>query len=337
MDPFYLVRQEIQDGLRDLQPRLARFHALPARSPERRAVAEAGHRQAEALAAQATELSRAVEAAAADPARFGLAAEEVAGRRRWAASAVAQLEGALGALRAAAASEGDARQQQGGGGAAGAAVDGGGGGGGDKAAAALAGAGGGAGGQLDARQQLLVARQDAQLDDVEQGLARLARVGVAMRDELQEQEGMLDALGGEVDGARALSLFFLSFLRLRRSLEARVSRSLEARASRLAHPAPFRLRRRPLCGALSRWPFRVSPRRCCRRCQPADHHTRPSNKPTHTNDPQTQQQKQNRRLGGVAKKVASVVARGGGPGGRQLALIAVLMLVLVALVVLVAV
>jgi syntaxin 6 len=193
MDPFYQVRQEIQDGLRDLQPRLARFHALPARSPERRAVALGARQQADALSAQASDMAAAVEAAARDPARFGLAAEEVEGRRRWVASARAQLDGALGALRADA--EGQKaqllRQEEE-----------------DSSAAAAARGAPAVGGFTDPHQQILVARQDAQLEDVEQGLIRLARVGVAIRDELHEQGGMLDALGGEVDAARALSRRF---------------------------------------------------------------------------------------------------------------------------------
>jgi syntaxin 6 len=304
MDPFYQVRQDIQDGLRDLQPRLARFHALPARSPERRGVAAAARPRAEALASQAADLSAAVEAAARDPSRFGLAAEEVEGRRRWVASARAQLEGAVGALRSA-----DAEQQQqqqraplkaGEGAAAGGDSAG-------DAAAAASSPAKGAAGFADPHQQLLVARQDAQLEDVEQGLARLARVGGAIRDELREQGGMLDALAADVDATRALScrpFFFARFF-----------------WGRFFFPGGcccfLGLVRVPRCWTrISRAPF-----------NPIPNH---KNKTTKTT------KKQNRRLGGVGKKMRDTLARSG-TSNRQLALIVALMLVLVGLVVLVVV
>lgn len=203
MDPFYVVRQEVQDGLRDLQPRLARFHALPARSPERRALAAGARALAEALAGQADALSAAVDAAARDPARFGLAAEEVDGRRRWVSSARAQLEGALSAFRAA--EEGDAWRNAAAVAAAAAADDG--------ATAATAATGSAKGAFSDPHQQMLVARQDEQLGDIEQGLERLGRIGVGMREELQGQDRLLDALGADVDAAKGLSFFLVLLTR----------------------------------------------------------------------------------------------------------------------------
>ncbi|GFR49902.1 hypothetical protein Agub_g12008 [Astrephomene gubernaculifera] len=176
-DPFYLIRQEIQDSVNDLQQRMSRFHGLTATNPERKKIAQAVDEGCSSLAWQLNELDTAVDRASENPQRFNLTPEELSSRRRWISNTRRQLDGMKETLRTATApppplSTAESKQvaQN------------------DKFVS----------GQFES-QQVMIKRQDQDLEDIEQAVIRIGRQGRAMATELAEQGNLLEELDQDVD------------------------------------------------------------------------------------------------------------------------------------------
>ncbi|PNW82698.1 hypothetical protein CHLRE_06g290100v5 [Chlamydomonas reinhardtii] len=176
-DPFYLIRQEIQDSVNELQQRMSRFHGLTATNPERKKIAQTVEEGCGSLSWQLNELDTAVDRASENPQRFNLTPEELSSRRRWITNTRRQLDGMKDTLRTAtapapavSAAESKAIAQN------------------DKFLT----------GQYES-QQLVMKRQDQDLEDIEQAVIRIGRQGREIGNELAEQERMLDELDQDVD------------------------------------------------------------------------------------------------------------------------------------------
>lgn len=174
-DPFYIVRQEIQDTVNELQQKMSRFHGLTASNPERKAIASAVDQGCDSVRWQLNELENAVNRAQENPQRFNLSVDELNGRRKWITNTRRQIDGMTETLKTATAAPVNAAE-----------------------ARAIAGNDKFVGGEME-RQQFMVRQQDAQLDDIEQAVTRLGRVGLDIHEELGNQEKMLDEFNEDVD------------------------------------------------------------------------------------------------------------------------------------------
>jgi len=175
-DPFYIVRQEIQETVNELQQKMSRFHGLTASNPERKTVGASVEAGCESLRWQLSELDAAVGRAAADPGRFNLTAQEIEGRRRWVTNTRRQVDGMSEALKTALAAppppSADAKFV---------AAN-------DKFLSSQAG-----------QQELVLKEQDQHLDDIEQAVTRLGRMGMTIHEELESQNQLLGELEEDVD------------------------------------------------------------------------------------------------------------------------------------------
>lgn len=173
-----LPRRHTHARARAREPARHRLDKRP--PPNNKHACKQQHTTKQSTKRQLKELDAAVDRAAANPQRFNVTSDEAAARRKWVAGSRRAVDAMLSTLdTAAAASKG----------AAGAAAAAGGGGKGGAAA-------GGGGGQHDAflgdelaRQQLIVRQQDAELEDIEQAVTRLGRVGLTIHEELESQVG----------------------------------------------------------------------------------------------------------------------------------------------------
>ncbi|GBF87781.1 hypothetical protein Rsub_00492 [Raphidocelis subcapitata] len=174
-DPFYIVRQEIQDTVHELQQKMSRFHGLTAANPERKQLAANVRDGCDSLQWQLKELEAALDRAAEQPARFNLSQDEIASRRKWIAATRRQAEGMTNTLKTATAPPVNAAEAKA-----------------QKANEAFL-------GDEQAKQQLIMRQQDVELEDIEQAVTRLGRVGLTIHEELESQGRMLDELGEDVD------------------------------------------------------------------------------------------------------------------------------------------
>lgn len=174
-DPFYIVRQEIQDTVNELQSKMSRFHGLTAANPERKTIGNIVTDGCESLKWQVNELDAAVNRAAEQPQRFGLTPEEIASRRKWISSTRRQIEGMTDTIKTATAARVNPAEEK------------------------LHKANEGFLQDEGGKQQLLLKHQDAQLEDIEAAVTRLGRVGLTIHEELASQGQMLDELGEDVD------------------------------------------------------------------------------------------------------------------------------------------
>jgi len=184
-DPYYVVRDEIATHVADVRARLT---SSVSSGPSAASAASAVVEECESLSWELDELDRAVAVAERDMARFGLTPGEIQERKRWSAATRAKVDDA----RAVAQSRMSANTGRGGGG--GAAFDG------------DARTGGDIGRNesgFDDHQQLLVRRQDEDLDDISASISRIGQVGLTIGEELASQSKMLEDLEEDVDGVNA--------------------------------------------------------------------------------------------------------------------------------------
>jgi len=184
-DPYYVVRDEIATHVADVRARLT---SSVSSGPSAASAASAVVEECESLSWELDELDRAVAVAERDMARFGLTPGEIQERKRWSAATRAKVDDA----RAVAQSRMSANAGRGGGGDAAF--------GGDART----------GGDIrmnesgfDDHQQLLVRRQDEDLDDISASISRIGQVGLTIGEELASQSKMLEDLEEDVDGVNA--------------------------------------------------------------------------------------------------------------------------------------
>lgn len=175
-DPFFLIRQEIQDSVHELQQRMSRFHGLTAANPERKKIAQSVEEGCDSLAWQLTELDTAVDRASENPQRFNLTPEEISSRRRWVANTRRQVEGMKETLKTATAAPPPPPVES----------------------RAIAANQNFLNNQYQS-QQTMIKKQDLDLDDIEQAVIRIGRQGREIGNELHEQGVMLEELDQDVD------------------------------------------------------------------------------------------------------------------------------------------
>eukprot|EP00252_Welwitschia_mirabilis_P018043 TRINITY_DN4020_c0_g1_i5.p1 TRINITY_DN4020_c0_g1~~TRINITY_DN4020_c0_g1_i5.p1 ORF type:complete len:195 (-),score=56.59 TRINITY_DN4020_c0_g1_i5:450-1034(-) len=91
-DPFYIVKEEIQDLVDKLQDTFRRWEQLPPNSAEKAHLTKELTAGFESIEWQVDELDRAIAVAARDPARFSIDEVELEKRKRWTASTRNQVE-----------------------------------------------------------------------------------------------------------------------------------------------------------------------------------------------------------------------------------------------------
>ena len=168
-DPFFLVKEEISDTVAKAQTTSERLARLPARNGERDKLAASVTTECESVLWQLEELDRATAMAENDYARFKVDATELASRKRWTASTKRTVEG----MRADAQRVLDARTARGGG--YGGGLDG-----------AIGAANDSFLDQQRDQQQLLVRKQDEDLDEISVSIQRIGQVGLTIGEELEE-------------------------------------------------------------------------------------------------------------------------------------------------------
>ncbi|KAL4428706.1 hypothetical protein ABPG77_009812 [Micractinium sp. CCAP 211/92] len=184
-DPYYIVKDEVAETLRGVQEKFSRWQNLPRGGADKRALATELEEDCSSLEYMVAEIDKSIDAAERNPQRFNLSQAEVSDRRRWVMSTRRQLSSISSGLSAGA--------------------SGGGGGGGPNGPA----------GRLAAavhdenerfiqsegdRQQLLMRRQDEDLDQLGSHVVRIGELGKEMGQELHLQGQLLDELDTEIEG-----------------------------------------------------------------------------------------------------------------------------------------
>mmetsp|Transcript_13424 Transcript_13424/g.25802 ORF Transcript_13424/g.25802 Transcript_13424/m.25802 type:complete len:240 (+) Transcript_13424:145-864(+) len=90
-DPFYLVREEIQDSVLETQTSFAKWERLPDGNSEKIQLSRELHASCDSINWQLDELSQAIDMASGNYGRFGIDEEELQGRRRWTAQCRSQI------------------------------------------------------------------------------------------------------------------------------------------------------------------------------------------------------------------------------------------------------
>ena len=188
-DPFYLVKEEIQESVNKVKALCDRVDRLPEGNGERVRYATSAKSECESVFWQLDELDRATAMAERDFARFKVDASELTSRKRWTAAtkatASALCDKANGAI--------EARKRRGAGYH----------GGDDDGGASQRAANDG---YIDAQsdqQQTLLRRQDVDLDDISASISRIGQVGLTIGEELDTQGRMLDDLETDVEGTNS--------------------------------------------------------------------------------------------------------------------------------------
>lgn len=90
-DPFYIVKEEIQDSIDKLQSTFHQWERIPANSQEQQQLTKELLVSCESIEWQVDELDKTIAVAARDPAFYGINEPELDKRRRWTSSARVQV------------------------------------------------------------------------------------------------------------------------------------------------------------------------------------------------------------------------------------------------------
>uniref|UniRef100_A0A2N9EYR0 t-SNARE coiled-coil homology domain-containing protein n=1 Tax=Fagus sylvatica TaxID=28930 RepID=A0A2N9EYR0_FAGSY len=195
-DPFYVVKEEIQESIDKLQSTFHQWERSPSNTGEQVNLRKELLAACESIEWQVDELDKAISVAARDPAWYGIDEVEVEKRRRWTSTARTQVSAVKKAVDAGKELNGtgitsvngmrrelmrvpnshqtDSSNQY-------TAQD-------DDFIAS----------ESD-RQMLLIKQQDEELDELTSSLVRIGGVGLTIHEELLGQEKILDDLGMEMD------------------------------------------------------------------------------------------------------------------------------------------
>lgn len=185
-DPFYELKGDIDESIHDLKQKMTRYHGLQAGNPERRTLSQQVQAGCQSITWQLDALVGAVDRAAENPANFNLTNEELSTRRRWIDSSRKQvdiLEEALQGALAAPPPPSKQRKQTGH----------------DPADDRVREANDRFVGSEAEKQALVMRQQDESLDDIEQAVSRIGRMGRAIGEELDGQSRLLGEVGDEMD------------------------------------------------------------------------------------------------------------------------------------------
>ncbi|MBA0724184.1 hypothetical protein Golax_020891, partial [Gossypium laxum] len=187
-DPFYIVKEEIQESIDKLQSSFHQWERIRPDNEQRVRLTKELFTNCESIEWQVDELDKAISVAARDPSLYGIDEVELENRRRWTSSARTQ----VGNLKKAVV----AGKENG------------------NSASAMH-------RELmrlpdrsnmytvedndefisseSDRQMLLIRRQDEELDELSASVERIGGVGLTIHEELLGQENIIDDLGNEMD------------------------------------------------------------------------------------------------------------------------------------------
>ncbi|CAN0896749.1 SYP61 [Linum grandiflorum] len=189
-DPFYIVKQEIQDSIDKLLSTFQRWERLTSNTGEQVNLTKELLANSESIEWQVDELDKAISVAARDPSLYGIDHVELENRRRWTSSArtqvgnvkrsvVAGRDGSMNGMRRELMRLQNSQQTVG-------------------------------SNHYDDnnddfiqsesdRQLLLIKQQDDELDELSTSVERIGSVGLTIHEELLSQERIIDDLGNEMD------------------------------------------------------------------------------------------------------------------------------------------
>ncbi|KAK1409097.1 hypothetical protein QVD17_35622 [Tagetes erecta] len=187
-DPFYIVKDEIQDSIDKLQTTFHQWEHIPVASGEQSRLTKELLSNCESIEWQVDELEKAISVAAIDPSLYGINVAELEKRRKWTSTAriqVANIKNTVstsnfGGMRQELMRMPKTHQQ-------------------DRSAPYVA---------IDNddfissesdRQLLLIKQQDEKLDELSASVERIGSVGLTIHDELVAQEKIIEELGSEMD------------------------------------------------------------------------------------------------------------------------------------------
>ncbi|KAH9533507.1 hypothetical protein CY35_18G056500 [Sphagnum magellanicum] len=194
LDPFYLVKEEIQDSVKGLQATFTRWERLPPSATDRIVLSKELLSGCESIEWQVEELDRATGVAERDPARFSIDLVEIERRKKWIASTFSQVHSIRQKLQTAAEN-----------------------GSGIRPGIATSNrrelmrmdehplpksnhtADNGFVTDESGRQALIMKEQEEDLDDLSETVMRLGGVGLTIHEELTSQGILIDELGNDMD------------------------------------------------------------------------------------------------------------------------------------------
>jgi SYP6 family syntaxin len=189
-DPFYIVKEEIQDSIDKLQSTFQQWEKTPSNTGEHVHLTKELLTNCESIEWQVDELNKAISVASRDPAYYGLNETELGRRKNWTASAqnqVRTIRRSVEAEKGKGSFSNGSRQQL------------------------LGSSQTGRSNKQYAsdnddfitsesdRQMLLMKQQDEEIDELSASIIRIGGVGLTIHDELVGQEKILDELSMEME------------------------------------------------------------------------------------------------------------------------------------------
>lgn len=197
-DPFYIVKEEIQDSIDKLLSSFHKWERLAPDSGEQLNLTKELLAGCESIQWQVDELDKTISVAARDPSWYGINESELEKRRRWTSNARSQVGNVKKAIVAGKESNGLSTsnvngmrrelmrmpnsQQT------------------DRSNHYVAQANDDLISSESDRQLLLIKQQDEELDELSASVERIGGVGLTIHDELLAQEKTIDELGTEMEG-----------------------------------------------------------------------------------------------------------------------------------------
>ncbi|CAH1439047.1 unnamed protein product [Lactuca virosa] len=192
-DPFYIVKDEIQDSIDSLQGSFHEWERVPVGSGEQSRVTKELLSNCESIEWQVDELEKAISVAARDPSLYGINQVELEKRRKWTTTARIQVGNIKKAVTVAGSSSNfggmrqeltrmpKSHQQQ------------------DKDRSYAAVDNDDFISSESDTQMLLIRQQDEELDELSASVERIGSVGLTIHDELLSQEKIIEDLGSEME------------------------------------------------------------------------------------------------------------------------------------------
>jgi len=183
-DPFYLVKDDIQSSLDKASASFIRWQNASKGGAERRRLQPEIEEECKSIAWQVDEMEKAVDVAEKNMTRFGLTTQEIRSRRSWVHDTRKTVEGMLTSIETAKqiASKMTHPTTPGG-----------------KLSSAMQQDNERYIGTEQEQQQMVMRRQDEDLDEIGNAAQRLGHMGLQIHDELQTQNVMLEQLDEDVE------------------------------------------------------------------------------------------------------------------------------------------
>ncbi|KAL8233648.1 hypothetical protein R6Q59_019748 [Mikania micrantha] len=188
-DPFYIVKEEIQESIDTLQATFHQWEHIPVTSGEQTRLTKELLSNCESIEWQVDELEKAISVASRDPVLYGINQAELERRIKWTRTARTQVgnvkklvtgtgHSTLSGMREGLMRLPNSHQ--------------------DQASHYVEDNDDFITSESD-RQTLLIRQQDEELDELSASVERIGSVGLTIHDELHAQEKLIDDLGSEMD------------------------------------------------------------------------------------------------------------------------------------------